>query len=347
MAMLAAALLFLVSLPSRAETLSSYLVPAADAPVVARLFGLEHRRADGFEVEVLAGEASLLLAVSPGARLLEADEPAALRARLQRYARRGESGYHSFEQVQDWLHTRASENRGLVSTVDYGLSRAGRNLTALHLASSASAGKPVVLITAATHGDELITTEVLLALADKLIAGYGKDDRLTRIVDSHDLYLVPVVNADGFANTSRFDGGRDPNRSYPWPGHEDSVPTSSIAGVMKLFSSLDVKASIDFHAYGEMIMYPWAYTHDPISPDPLRRLEELTARMADTNRYAHGSIADTIYLAPGSSADYYFWKNGTLSLGIEMGDDKIPDPREFPAYVKSQEESTWRFLEGI
>ena len=116
---------------------------------------------------------------------------------------------------------------------------------------------------------------------------------------------------------------------------------------MKLFASLDLKASIDFHAYGELIMYPWAYTHSPISPQDHARFDALTSHMAEANRYTYGPIADVIYLAPGSSADYYYWKKGSLSLGIEMGQDKVPSPSEFPAYFESQEESTWRFLEAI
>ena len=94
-------------------------------------------------------------------------------------------------------------------------------------------------------------------------------------------------------------------------------------------------------------MYPWAYTHDPVDPASHARFDTLTKNMAVANNYTYGAIADVIYVAPGSSADYYFWKKGSLSLGIEMGQDKVPDPSEFPAYFLSQEESTWRFLEEI
>ena len=330
--------------------LSSYALPNAspgELRDVATLFGLEHRTAGVFEVEIPANQRDLLLSLAPNARLVEADVSAAAQARVQGFRVRAEAGYHSFDQVQSWMHDRATSNRELVSVADYGVSRGGRKLTVLHLATSKSAGKPVVLVTAATHGDELITTEVLMDLVDKLTLGYGKDARLTSLVDSHDLYFIPVVNADGFTETNRYDGNEDPNRSYPYPGHEAAVPTPSIAAVMQLFSTLDVKASIDFHAYGELIMYPWAYTHTPIAPAPHAQLDALTKYMAAANSYTYGPIADVIYVAPGSSADYYFWKKGSLSLGIEMGQDKIPDPSEFPAYFTSQEESTWRFLEGV
>jgi predicted deacylase len=156
-----------------------------------------------------------------------------------------------------------------------------------------------------------------------------------------------VVNPDGFTATRRYDGPADPNRSYPYPERETATPTPSIAGVIRFFSTHDVKASIDFHAYGELIMYPWAYTHTLVEPAAHSRFDALTAKMAESNRYTYGPISDVIYVAPGSSADYYFWKKGSLSLGIEVGREKVPSPSEFPDYFTSQEESTWRFLEGI
>jgi len=315
---------------------------------VAGVFGLEHRRGETYEVDIPAQQSALLLALAPRAELLAADESAALRSRARSFVRGADgAGYHTLNQVQGWMHTYASERADLVHLIDYGVSAEGRKLTALHLAPASSAGKPAVMITAATHGDELITTEVLMDLVDHLVKGYGQDTRLTKLVNTHDLYFIPVLNPDGFAETNRYDGNQDPNRSYPYPGHENAVPSPSIAGVMHFFESLDLKASLDFHAYGQLTMYPWAYTHEGIDAASHARFDALTEHMAEANHYTYGPISDVIYVAPGSSADYYYWKKAALSIAIEIGQEKIPDPSEFPAYFASQQESTWRFLEGI
>lgn len=352
MAKLALALLVLFSPVTHAAqpVLSSFELADVDPAklrTIGKLFEIEHARNGRFEVQVPAEQADLLRSLAPGARLLEADVSGAIRAKLRKFALTSAAGYHSFDQVQSWMKGLSAGRPDLARVIDYGTSAQNRKLTALHLASARSLGKPTVMITAATHGDELITTEVLMHLVDRLVAAYGKEDRLTRLVDEHDLYFIPVVNPDGFAGTNRYDGFADPNRSYPYPQHENARPTPSIAGVMKLFAGLDLKASIDFHAFGELIMYPWAYTHAPVDANAHARFDTLTKHMAEANRYTYGPIADVIYVAPGSSADYYFWKKGSLSLGIEMGNDKVPDPSEFPAYFESQEESTWRFLEGV
>jgi Zinc carboxypeptidase len=335
------------------HTESSFVLhsPSAETlDAVSRLFGLEHRQGNDFEVLIPAPQADLLRLVAPQAELREADVSAAIRSRLHSFAGRlNKDGarYHSFAEVQSWMQQIVQNHPTQAQLLQYGKSQQGQPLLALHLNDGNKGAKPTLMITAATHGDELITVEVLMALVDQLLAGQGSDARLSAILAKHDLYFIPVVNPDGFTNQDRMDNGVDPNRSYPYPGHEDAQPTASIAGVMQFANSLKLAGSIDFHAYGELIMYPWAYTHDPIDAAHGTAFHNLTGQMAATNHYTFGPIADVIYVAPGSSADYYFWKQGSTSLGIEIGTDKVPDPSEFATYVTSQAESTWRFIESF
>jgi hypothetical protein len=333
--------------------LSSYELNNPDADTIAslaRYFDIEHAKGNSLELIVPREQAALLAAIAPRARLVEADTAAANQARLESFRHRlsafdGATGYHTLVQVQNWMRNLAL-TYPFVKVVQYGTSAQGRPLLALHVNTPGTA-KPVLMITAATHGDELITTEVTISLITQLLEGYGNNPRFTQMIDRHDLYFVPVLNVDGFVATRRYDGNEDPNRSYPYPGHESARPTASISGIIKLFEQIHPAGSIDFHAYGELTMYPWGYTHDPVEAGAKARFDALTKSMSEKNHYTYGPIADVIYVAPGSSADYYFWKAGTLGLGIEMGNDKIPDPAEFPAYIESQTESTWRFIEAF
>lgn len=348
----------LLSLTAQAEDsiLSSYELENPDAntlATVSQYFTIDHQHGrsgtQAYEVMVPAEQANLLLAIAPRARLLEADTAAANQRRLRSFPVQGildgARGYRTLVEVQSWMRA-AAFKYPFAKVVEYGKSASGKSLLALRLNTSSEA-RPALMITAATHGDELITTEVLMSLIDKLLAGYGNDARISAMIDRHDLYFVPVLNVDGFAATRRYDGNADPNRSYPWPGQENAQPTASIAGIIKLFETIKPVGSIDFHAYGEMIMYPWAYTHDPIASNDKTRFHALTQAMASTNGYAYGPIADVIYVAQGSSADYYYWKNGTAGITIEMGQSKIPNPSEIPSYVKALEESTWKFIEAF
>ena len=74
-------------------------------------------------------------------------------------------------------------------------------------------------------------------------------------------------------------------------------------------------------------------------------MENLTTLMAKENGYVHGPIATTIYVAKGSSSDYYFWKHNTVSVAMELGRSKAPPVGEISASVDETRESVWRFLE--
>lgn len=316
---------------------------------VAGEFEIVARHGQDYEVIVPRAKTDRLLKLVPSAQVLETDISAGIRVQLAQYSlESGFSEYHNFEQVQEWLKSIETRYPRIAKVLSYGSSRQGRPLLALRLSRDITQEPgPALMFTAATHGDELITVEVLMSLVDQLVENHGKDARFTNLLGRHDLYFIPVVNPDGFVNVSRYDNGSDPNRSYPYPGHEERMPTASIAAVIGFFMSHQIIGSIDFHASGELVMYPWAYTRQRVSDEATARFSQLTSSMASTNGYTAGPISEVIYVAPGSSADYYFWKSSSVSLGIEIGQSKVPHPRLIPNEVRSQAESTWRFIESF
>ena len=50
------------------------------------------------------------------------------------------------------------------------------------------------------HGDETVGRQLLIYLAEYLLQQYGRNPRITRLVDNTDIYLMPTMNPDGFAN---------------------------------------------------------------------------------------------------------------------------------------------------
>lgn len=61
--------------------------------------------------------------------------------------------------------------------------------------------KPAQWIDGGTHGNEYTGTEVCLYIIDKLLAGYGTDPEITRLVDQNTFYICPMVNPDGVYNS--------------------------------------------------------------------------------------------------------------------------------------------------
>ncbi len=57
--------------------------------------------------------------------------------------------------------------------------------------------KPALYVDGNIHGNEIQAGEVCLYLADYLLGQYGKNERLTALLDRSVFYIVPVVNVDG------------------------------------------------------------------------------------------------------------------------------------------------------
>lgn len=325
--------------------LSRYSVaPASESAMkaVAEKFEVEGRDGQSFSVIVPSHRSAELFALVPDAKLLEAD--------LSEEARRAmdagwERGYHDFPAVEQHLAQIVQKYPSLASLEVYGKSKEGRPLYALRVASNNN--QPAVMLTAATHGNEIITVEVLFGILDSLLAGYGNSARAKKIVDGHQIYFLPVINPDGYVRQQRYANGVDPNRDYPYPDKPNRTPNECIAAVMSFFSSHNIRGSIDFHSYGGLLMYPWAYTKDSPDHQDQQAFAATTAHMAQANHYRPGQISKILYPAPGSSADYYYWKNRTLALGIEIGSSHAPPASQITKQVEANLESTLRFLETV
>lgn len=331
------------------EVLSSWLwTPAHEAqlPAVADRFEIVHKHGTDFEVLVPAEKRKEFLNLAPEARLVEEDIHATLRA-IEKMNPEYMAGYHTFDDVQAIMEEIARTRPDIAQLETYGTSQNGRPLMALKLSDNVDLDEdePELLLTSATHGDELITVEVLLSLLQELLNGYGSDARLTNMVDSAELYFILALNPDGYASRQRYSNGVDPNRDYPWPEQPNKSPNACVKGVIDFFHSRQFSGSLDLHAYGKMIMYPWAWTSRSPDQADLQKFADLGRTMGQANRYEVGQISRIIYVAKGSSADYYYWKTGSLSYGIELSTSKVPPASSIPSVVNEAREMTWKFIE--
>jgi murein tripeptide amidase MpaA len=261
---------------------------------------------------------------------------------------RGPKGYRDLKMVNEYLESLAQKYPKIVKVEQYGVTESGLPLFLLKVSDNVenSEQEPKLIIDAGTHGDEAIGVEVLLRAIDDLLSKYGIEARETKIIDSLELSFVPVVNPEGYSRFERYSRGVDPNRDYPWPEKPDKKSVACISSLRELFERNSYVGSLTLHAYGKLVMFPWAYTAEPISDYAKRsEMEQLAAQMAEPNGYVHGPIATTIYVAKGSSSDYYYWKHNTAAIAMELGNSKAPPEAEIPKYLTQVRESIWRFME--
>jgi hypothetical protein len=103
--------------------------------------------------------------------------------------------------------------------------------------------EPEVGIMAMHHAREWMTVEVTMYYLNHLVNNYGSDPRATWMVDNREIFLVPIVNPDGYVfsqevqnmwRKNRRDNGDgthgvDPNRNYN--GSQNGDPIGEWGGV--------------------------------------------------------------------------------------------------------------------
>jgi murein tripeptide amidase MpaA len=109
--------------------------------------------------------------------------------------------YPRFQELETIWKTLADEYPGLVKLYSIGKSFHGKELWALELTNretGAPDAKPGYYIDGVTHPEEVSGAMVATYTAWYLLSEYGSNDMVTRLLDSQTVYIIPVVNPDGY-----------------------------------------------------------------------------------------------------------------------------------------------------
>lgn len=253
--------------------------------------------------------------------------------------------YKDFTAISAKLEQLAALAPDRVQLESIGRSIEGRRLLALRIGGTAADAQPM-LIDGTLHAREWIAAMTTTCVADRLVRGYATDPAIRDFVDHTELWVVPVANPDGYQHSwgsnrywrknRRGTHGVDLNRNFgvAWGGRGSSgLERSDIYRGTAAFSEPEtralrdlaireqVKLHIDFHSYGQLILYPWAYTSTP-APDRARFAatgDKLASAMAATHgsRYVPQSGAD-LYAAAGTMSDWMYGEAGATSYTVEL-----------------------------
>lgn len=279
--------------------------------------------------------------------------------------------FRPLDQVEAYIDELAGVDPELVTVESVGSSIEGRPIRALKIGVPAE-GKAAMILTGTMHAREWLSTAVTMCMADQLIRDYGTDDQITELLRTIDVYVVPMQNPDGYAYSwqgerywrkNRRDGvGVDLNRNwgYEWggegaspnPGDENYRGTGPFSepetqAVSQYMEGLPALVShIDFHAYAEIIIYPWGYGYAP-APDA-DTLSMIASNMASAISTVHGRNYQPLqganfYPAAGAVDDWAYGELGMMSFTIELrGNDFVIAPSQI---VPSCEENVAAMLD--
>ncbi|WP_017720416.1 M14 family metallopeptidase [Kamptonema formosum] len=143
--------------------------------------------------------------------------------------------YFTNEELESVLQEWAKNYPEYVTLSQTGTSYQGNPiwlLTLTNRATGADTEKPAVWLDANIHATELAGTTTVLHIADKLLTEYGRDDRITRLLDNCTFYAVPRINPDGaaLAMSSAPQFIRSGVRAYPYEEKAEGLHRQDIDG---------------------------------------------------------------------------------------------------------------------
>uniref|UniRef100_A0A7S2ZPR3 Peptidase M14 domain-containing protein n=1 Tax=Rhodosorus marinus TaxID=101924 RepID=A0A7S2ZPR3_9RHOD len=213
-------------------------------------------------------------------------------------------------------------------------------------------GRPHMLVSGEVHGDEVVGPQVAVEFINLLLSNYGKDEKITRLIDTRVITIVPTANAYGYETQTRGELHSDraevldPNRDFAFDQDPDMC-MRTVAGrtINELFLTHFYRILITFHGGTNVIGYEWGDTAHCRSrvctkaPDNLAMVK-LSNRMREyagkaggyESEYKVGDMGSTVYPVRGGMEDWGY--------GASWNDRIKCNPRTLGGY--DQERTDYR-----
>ncbi|XP_027855156.1 carboxypeptidase D [Xiphophorus couchianus] len=295
--------------------------------------------------------------------------------------------FYNYVDLTRRLQALAQSYPHIASLSSIGRSVEGRELWVMRITvdpNKDTPGKPKFKYVGNMHGDETVSRQVLVYLVEYLLAKYGEEDRVTQLVNSTDIYIMPSMNPDGFEKSKEGDcegenGGRnnarnkDLNRSFPdqFDGttvSPDIVP--EVTAVIKWIKEKKFVLSGNLHGGTVVASYPFDDSASHPQQDFYSQSEDdslfrYLALVYSQNHPAMktgqpncpGSPGETFkdgitngaywYDVPGGMQDYNYLYGNCLEITMELSCCKHPMASELRKEWDLNRESLLAYMEKV
>ncbi|NXH21641.1 CBPO Carboxypeptidase, partial [Bucco capensis] len=267
--------------------------------------------------------------------------------------------YHPMEEIYQWMTQIQESSSELVTQHYLGRTVENRPMYYLKISQPSDKTKKIIWMDCGIHAREWISPAFCQWFVKEILQNYTSDPKISRFLQNLDLYVLPVLNIDGYIyswekdrlwrkNRSPFQNGTcygtDLNRNFnsSWgsvgvsyncsdeifcgSGPESEPETRAVAQFIERKKS-DILCYLTIHSYGQLILTPYGSTTKP--PYNNEELMHVAKKAADALKgkygtsYEVGSSSLVLYNNSGSSRDWAHMIGIPFSYTFELRDRGI------------------------
>lgn len=294
-----------------------------------------------------------------------------------------------FLKLLRYLRDLSAKYPNITRLYSIGKSVQGRELYVLEVAKHPGVhtfGVPEFKYLANMHGNEVVGRELLLLLTKYLCENYGLNDRITKLIDTTRIHLLPSMNPDGYELSTEGDQsssyGRkntndvDLNRNFPdqyGVNGLNRIAQPETEAVMNWTLSNPFVLSANLHGGSLVANYPYddspkdfQSNHDQrkvYNPTPDNSLFQHLARAySNAHTSMHNSPLCPMfpekfpegitngaswYSVTGSMQDWNYVFAGVFEITLEVSCNKYPFEKDLPSYWDANREALLKYIEQV
>ena len=279
--------------------------------------------------------------------------------------------YHTYDEMVAELENHTTSYPNLCRLESIGKSVQGRDLWFMKITDNPDVeeAEPEFKYISTMHGDEVVGMEMCLYLIDYLLSEYETNSRIKSLVDETEIWIMPLMNPDGFEAGSRSNAnGIDLNRNFPdrvigLPEEKIQPETQAIMDFGEAHSSV---MSANFHTGALLVNYPYDstfYPHEDYHPDWYTPDNDVFVNHSleysihnqpmyeNTNPYigtVNGIVNGiTWYIAEGGMQDYNYVWLGCNEVTIELSYSDMVPVEQLSKYWDNNRESMLSYMEKV
>lgn len=225
--------------------------------------------------------------------------------------------YQNYNQIITQLQQWHKEAPDMIEIGTYGKTSKGQDIYYMKFGNLYRKGNPKVLLDAAIHGNESIGTSTMMAFCGTLLSKYGRDPEVTELLNTRELYLVPVVSPDSYPN-SRYVDGVDPNRDWPSLKEPNRQSVAPCKALQEFHLKNKFNAVLCGHSSGRWLLFPWSEIYNKCPHH--EQYVDLLGRMSKLCGYKVKKSSDFYpgHTIVGGACDW-FYRHGCFAVTPEFG----------------------------